>query len=103
MRRRLSAAAVAEAHVGQVVTAGPITQARIAREQAGGFGHFFNVIEHWYAGTLHGGEPLGLAGQCTHHAVQQRRAGAAGERRQTAITGAASAMKGTTWIIMIMS
>ena len=46
MRRRLSATTVAELHVGQVVTAGAIAQARIAREEAGGLGHFFNVIEH---------------------------------------------------------
>ena len=69
---RLRAATVAESHVGQVVTAGAIAQARIAREKAGRLGHFFNVIEHWHADALHGGEPFGLAEQRSHHAVQRQ-------------------------------
>ena len=50
---RLSAATVAELRVGQVVTADAIAPTRIAREKAGGLGHFFNVIEHWHPGALH--------------------------------------------------
>jgi len=44
MRRRLSTAKVAESHVGQVVTAGAVAQSRMAREEAGGVGNFFNVV-----------------------------------------------------------
>ena len=49
----LSAPTVVESHVGQVVTADTIAQTPIARETAGGLGHFFNVIEHWHPGALH--------------------------------------------------
>jgi hypothetical protein len=40
MRQRLRAVATVETYVGQVVTAGALAQTRIAREQAGGLGHF---------------------------------------------------------------
>jgi hypothetical protein len=55
MPTTLSASMTGEAHVGQVVTACSLAVMRIARQQSGGFGNFFNVIDHWHAGALHRG------------------------------------------------
>src|SRR6266702_6106658 len=69
-------------HRTERVAARGIAKRWIARQQAGRFRHFLDIVEHRNARSLPGGEPLGLAGQRSHHAVQQRKPGAFGEFRQ---------------------
>jgi len=66
-------------HRTERVAAREIAKRRIARQQRGSFRHFLDVVEHRNARSLHGGEPFRLAGQRSHHAVQQRKPGAAGQ------------------------